>query len=118
LDYLSVEYPLHIITNGFANIQDQKLAHSGLRPYFDVIVTPDTTGEKKPHPSIFEAALAAAGCAPAQAMLVGDSYPEDIIGGSNLGMQVVYYNPKGKENPDGHPEIGDLWDLVHLLSGV
>jgi putative hydrolase of the HAD superfamily len=116
LEQLHPRYPLHIITNGFAHIQDQKLDYSGLRPYFDVIITPDMVGYKKPHPQIFEAALEAAGCAPAQALHIGDSYPEDIVGGSALGMQVIYYNPKQKENPDGHREIGNLMELLHLLS--
>jgi putative hydrolase of the HAD superfamily len=116
LDALRQHYPLHIITNGFAPIQDLKLDHCGLRPYFDVIVTPDAVCHKKPHPQIFHEALAAADCAPSDALYIGDSYIEDVLGGHAVGMQVVYYNPKGKENPDGFKEIVDLMELVDVLS--
>ena len=115
LESLAQHFPLHIITNGFAQIQDQKLAHSGLRPFFDVIVTPDDGGFKKPHPSIFLEALQKVGCAPNEALLIGDSYPEDILGGSAVGMHVVYYNPKKKGNPGGFAEVGDLLELVGML---
>jgi putative hydrolase of the HAD superfamily len=115
LEAIHPHYPLHIITNGFAAIQDVKLECSGLRRYFDVIITPDKSGCTKPNPQIFRDALAEAKCLPEHSLLVGDSYPEDIIGGSGAGMNVIYFNPKGKENPDGFPEIRDLMDLVGLL---
>jgi YjjG family noncanonical pyrimidine nucleotidase len=115
LDLVREHYPLHLITNGFSHIQDLKLAHSGLRQYFDVIVTPDGVGEKKPHPKIFQEALAAADCTPENALYIGDSYAEDVIGGHGAGMQVVYFNPKGKENPAGFPEIQDLMELRAFL---
>lgn len=117
LDQLRGDYPLHIITNGFAPVQDLKLAHSGLRPYFDVIVTPDAVGVKKPDPKIFQVALNAAGCAPADALYIGDSYIEDMLGGHAAGMDVVYYNPKGKENPERFKEIEDLMELVQVVLG-
>lgn len=115
LELVSQHYPLHIITNGFAQIQDLKLDFSGLRPFFDVIVTPDGVGEKKPHPKIFHEALSAAACAPEHALYIGDSYPEDMIGGSAVGMQVIYFNPKGKENPEGFPEVRDLMELAGMI---
>jgi putative hydrolase of the HAD superfamily len=116
LDFVSKDYPLHIITNGFAPVQDLKLAHSGLRPYFDVIVTPDGVGVKKPDPKIFLAALEAANCAPQDALYIGDSYIEDMLGGKAVGMDVVYFNPKGKENLDGFQEIGDLMEIVKIVN--
>ena len=115
LEAVSPHYPLHIITNGFAPVQDLKLDHSGLRPFFDVIVTPDGVGEKKPHPKIFHEALAAADCLPEHALYLGDSYPEDMIGGRDVGMNVVWYNPKGRANPEGFAEIGDLIELLGHL---
>ncbi len=115
LEIVSQQYPLHIITNGFAPIQDLKLAHSGLRPFFDVIVTPDGVGVKKPHPKIFHEALAAADCLPEHALYLGDSYPEDMVGGHAVGMNVVWYNPRGRENPEGFPEIANLIELLGHL---
>ncbi|MFM2375746.1 MAG: hypothetical protein RLZZ165_843 [Bacteroidota bacterium] len=115
LDAIFPHYPMHIITNGFAPIQDLKLDHSGLRRFFKEIVTPDRSGFKKPHPQIFLDALDAAGCKPEDALYIGDSHAEDMVGGSNLGMEVVFYNPQGKANPGGFREIRDLMELAGLL---
>ncbi|MFN8398350.1 MAG: HAD-IA family hydrolase [Bacteroidia bacterium] len=115
LDLIAENYPLHLITNGFAPIQDVKLECSGLRDYFDVIMTPDACGYKKPHPQIFHDALNAANCPAEQALFVGDSYAEDIEGGSKVGMDVVFFNPKAKENPGRFPEIRDLLELLPLV---
>ncbi len=115
LEQVGAAFPLHIITNGFSEIQDVKLDCSGLRRFFDVIVTPDSVGEKKPHPKIFHEALQAAGCAPEHSLYIGDSYTEDMLGGSAVGMQVVYYNPKIKENPDGFREVQDLMEIATMI---
>lgn len=115
LEVLCRHFPMHIITNGFAEIQDLKLDHSGLRKYFDVIVTPDVSGFKKPHPQIFKDALAAADCLPADALYIGDSHAEDMVGGSAIGMDVIFFNPKGKANPGGFQEIQDLQELIPML---
>jgi putative hydrolase of the HAD superfamily len=115
LEAFQPHFPLHIITNGFAAIQDLKLSYSGLRRFFDVIVTPDQNGFKKPHPNIFQEALLATNCLPENALLIGDSYPEDIQGGNAAGMQVIYYNPKGRENPEGFKEVRDLLELLELV---
>jgi YjjG family noncanonical pyrimidine nucleotidase len=116
LEAIAGRFPLHIITNGFAPIQDLKLSHSGLRPFFDVIVTPDTSGgSKKPDPRIFHHALSEADCPAESAWYIGDSYIEDMQGGSAVGMDVIFYNPKGRLNPDGYPEISDLLELLDHL---
>jgi putative hydrolase of the HAD superfamily len=48
LDYLDQNTSLHVITNGFDDIQDLKLVHSKLRDYFDTIITSESVGHKKP----------------------------------------------------------------------
>jgi putative hydrolase of the HAD superfamily len=117
LDALAPRYPLHIITNGFGFIQKAKLSHSGLDRYFDVIVNPEQVGVKKPHPLIFQTALEAAGCAASEALFIGDSYPEDVLGAHGVGMEVLYYNPTGKANPGNFKEISDLIEVLGHLEG-
>ena len=60
LDYLKHKYKLHIITNGFAEIQDNKLNNSYITSYFKTITNSEMAGVKKPNPLIFEHALALA----------------------------------------------------------
>ena len=57
LEYLKPKYTLHIITNGFAEVQEGKLNNTNLASYFDVIVNSEMAGVKKPNPIIFETAL-------------------------------------------------------------
>ena len=57
LKYLKTKYRLHIITNGFQNVQDGKLKNSGIDIYFETITNSETAGAKKPNPKIFEHSL-------------------------------------------------------------
>ena len=63
LDYLRPKYHLHIITNGFQEIQHTKLNGSGLEPYFETLTVSEEVGVKKPNPEIFLYALRNAGLA-------------------------------------------------------
>ncbi len=71
----------------------------------------------KPHPSIFEAALAHVGAAPAQAVMVGDSLTHDIEGARQLGMRAVLVARSGQpvECPPDVPVIRSLRELPPLL---
>ena len=50
LDYLKPNYTLHIISNGFDDVQHSKLHAAELHIYFDKIVTSDSSGHRKPQP--------------------------------------------------------------------
>ena len=60
LEYLNGKYKLHIITNGFAEVQDKKLKNSGISDYFISVTNSEMAGVKKPNPKIFEYALSKA----------------------------------------------------------
>jgi putative hydrolase of the HAD superfamily len=61
LSYLKGKYKLHVITNGFNESQELKMTSSGLKDYFDLVVTSETTGHRKPDKRIFEYALSSLG---------------------------------------------------------
>src|SRR5699024_293199 len=73
LDYLTPKYDLHIITNGFKEVQHKKLDNSGIASYFKTITTSDDAGVKKPHRKIFEVALERAGAEVSQSVMIGDN---------------------------------------------
>ena len=50
-------FELHIITNGFLEVQHIKLDKSGLKPYFDVILCSEEVGKNKPSRMVFDHAL-------------------------------------------------------------
>jgi putative hydrolase of the HAD superfamily len=76
-------------------------------------------GYMKPHPSIFEAALRLLEAAPHEAVMVGDSFAQDIQGARALGMAGVLVSRSGRSGPpaDGVPVIRTLRELrghLHL----
>ena len=78
-----------VVSNGRANFQRAKLAHSGLLPLLDVVVISEAAGCKKPDPRIFRLALDALGCPAEAAIFVGDSEETDVRGAKSAGMFAV-----------------------------
>jgi putative hydrolase of the HAD superfamily len=103
LDYLAPKYQLHIITNGFAEIQTAKLSNSGISHYFKELITSESVGVKKPDPKIFNYALQKAKANPAESMMIGDSLEADVLGAENVGMQAIFFKPdKSKTSKKYH----------------
>jgi putative hydrolase of the HAD superfamily len=98
LEYLAGKYPLHLITNGFKEVQYRKIENSGLNRYFQTVTVSEETGELKPHPSVFRYALEKAGTVAHKSAMVGDSLKSDVLGALNVGMSAVLFDPKGMEN--------------------
>jgi len=94
LDYLKQNYQLHILTNGFNDVQKLKLEKSKLDTYFSTIVTSDSAGYKKPMTSIFKYAVDKAEARKGESIMIGDNLQTDILGARNFGMDTVYFNPK------------------------
>jgi len=92
LDYLILKYKLHIITNGFEEVQHKKLKNSGIDHYFSTVTTSEEVGLKKPNPKVFLTALNKANSFPTQSVMIGDSLEADILGANNIGMQTIFYN--------------------------
>ena len=92
LDYLREKYQLHIITNGFDEIQELKLSRSGIKNYFDKIITSESVGVKKPNPKIFNYALQITNALPRQSIMIGDNLEADIQGAINMDMHAIFCN--------------------------
>ncbi|MDL2222573.1 YjjG family noncanonical pyrimidine nucleotidase [Bacteroidales bacterium OttesenSCG-928-M11] len=92
LSYLQAKYKLYIISNGFKEVQYQKMEHSGLMPYFEGIILSDEVGYNKPHPKIFEAALNFALNSKKEVIMLGDSWDADIVGAKNIGIDQIWYD--------------------------
>lgn len=98
LDYLSQKYTLHIITNGFEEVQNNKLVNSGIVRYFKTVTTSEDVNAKKPDPKIFECALQKANASLKESLMIGDSLEADIDGANAFGLQSIYF---GEEEYDG-----------------
>ncbi|RAU82130.1 YjjG family noncanonical pyrimidine nucleotidase [Pontibacter arcticus] len=118
LDYLQPKYGLHIITNGFKEVQHIKMTTSKLNPYFKEIVTSECCGYKKPDKRIFEHTLDLIGVTPDQCLMIGDNLDCDINGAREAGIDQVYFNPEKtatKLRPKPTHHIHCLSELKSIL---
>ena len=116
LEYLDKNYKLHIITNGFEEVQFVKLNNSNLRRYFTTIITSEEAEAKKPHKKIFLYSLQKANAKPSESIMIGDDLEVDIIGANNVGIDQVFFNPnKISHNENVTFEINDLIELKNIL---
>ena len=89
-------WPVGVMTNGFAEVQAQKLDQFPvLRDRADAVVVCEEAGALKPDPQAFAHAEAQAGVAPEDVLYVGDSYRSDVQGGRNAGWQVAWFARHG-----------------------
>lgn len=116
LDYLAGRYALHIITNGFEEVQNIKLAQSGLTRYFSKVITSEQAGARKPDPKVFDYALELTKGSVENSLMIGDDLRTDIEGARNIKMDHVYYNPRrAAHSEDLFHEINDLIELKQVL---
>jgi len=66
----------------------------GLAQYIDGVASSHDVGWRKPNRAMFERALHIAGCAPADAFMVGDRLRADIWGAEQVGLRTVWRQPK------------------------
>lgn len=115
LNYLKNQYKLHIITNGFDEVQHKKLTKSNILHYFKTVTNSEMVGVKKPNPKIFNFALNKAQVNPENSIMIGDSYEADIIGAQNIGMHVIYLKVDNTPYVNGVKTIDNLLQLKEYL---
>jgi len=115
LHYLQSNYHLHIITNGFAEVQYRKMHQSNLTPYFKTITNSELAGAKKPNPIIFEHALQVASATKSNSVMIGDSLDADVLGALDFGMQAVFFNPLNEAAAADICQINQLIDLKNIF---
>lgn len=115
LEYLAPKYNLHIITNGFQEIQYKKLRGSNIHGYFDQIINSELAGVKKPHPYIFELALTKANVVSKNALMVGDNIEADILGAQSVGFQTIHFNAHNEPEHNICKMINGLIEIKSIL---
>ena len=110
------KYHLHIITNGFREVQEIKLKHNQLADYFEVVVCSEDIGKTKPNPEIFQHALELAKAKAKDSCMIGDDYEVDYLGALRSGMKGLFFNYKGaRKIRKEDDEIQDLREICGKL---
>jgi len=115
LDYLFSKYKLHIITNGFEEVQIKKMRTSGILQFFDKVITSESVGVKKPNPKIFHHAMELAETSATNSIMIGDNYEADILGAKQVGMQTIHFKDHHKTRKNGIINITDLLEIKQYL---
>lgn len=115
LNYLKPNFNLHIITNGFAEVQYKKIANSGLTDYFSTVTNSEMAGVKKPNPIIYQHALNLAKANKQQSIMIGDCIEADVIGALDFGMDAIHFNESKTEIPPNIKQVHHLLELKKYL---
>ena len=115
LEYLDNKYNMHIITNGFKEVQERKLKESTITKYFKTIIISEEVGYKKPNPIIFNYALEKANAVNTSSLMIGDSYQADILGAINVGINAILFNYHNIDPSDDIISVNSLSDLTSYL---
>ncbi|HPW90076.1 MAG TPA: YjjG family noncanonical pyrimidine nucleotidase [Paludibacteraceae bacterium] len=116
LDELRAQhYHLTIVSNGFCDVQYDKLRNSGLIHYFDTIVLSEEVGVQKPDPRFFQYALEKSGAKASDVLLVGDNYEVDIVGAYQCGIDALHFNRNGSLMDKKSQTIINLKEIFAFL---
>lgn len=88
------------------------LGRLGLLEHFDAIIVSADVGYLKPHPAIFEAALAAVDARPHEAIMVGNDLECDVLGARRAGLRAIW-TPYPRVSPAPHHPDAD-WVVESL----
>lgn len=115
LEYLKNKYALHVITNGFEEVQHLKLLNSEISAFFNTVTTSEEAGVKKPDKKIFALALDKANGSPEESVMIGDNYEADILGAEGVGMQTIFFDYYRHNNAAEISGVQKLKDLKMYL---
>lgn len=115
---LRTNYRLGVISNNFGNTKGWCDDYA-LSPLLDVIVDSAVVGIKKPDGGIFRAALSELGVSAVEAIYVGDTYSDDMVGAKSVGMWTAWLvgdqPDMCQESSAADYQLSQLQDLSQFL---
>lgn len=117
LEYLKPKYKMHVLSNGFTEVQYKKINNSGLSSYFDKVILSEDVGVNKPHPDIFTYALDQTNSTADETIMIGDNWHADIEGAFNSNIDQIWFNPNGESVVGFEPThtVKQLKDICSIL---
>ncbi|HRH37579.1 MAG TPA: YjjG family noncanonical pyrimidine nucleotidase [Flavobacteriales bacterium] len=115
LTSLHGRYRMHIITNGFDEVQGIKLNSAGITHFFDVVLTSERAGAAKPSPVIFQSALHRTNATAETSLMIGDNIDADMHGARQAGWDHVHYAAACERDPLATHSIAHWKEFEALL---
>ena len=98
-----------------------RLCYLNLHHLFDVVVTFEDTGERKPSPAPFRLVLDRLGVAPDEALMVGDWAERDVVGATQVGIRTAfarYGDTFGTLDSGADYELEDIHQLLDIVADL
>lgn len=116
LRLLHAKYRIFIVTNGNTDIQNRRIAASGVAQYFDRVFISEQMDCKKPDKLFYDKVFAEIGedyrtCS----IMIGDSLSSDMQGGRNAGIPTCLYGSHDASDARCDYAVADLLELPALL---
>ncbi len=112
---------LYIITNGIEKVQKGRMSRVPIAPLFKHSFISDEIGCEKPRAEFFDyVASHIENFDPEHTVVVGDSLSSDIKGAIGAGLDCIWFNPKGKEAPEGMDvtyTVSTLAEVAPIVTG-
>lgn len=119
LEALHPKVKMGIITNGFTELQQQRLQNTQTEKFFDIVVVSEQIGVAKPDRKVFDYAFSQMDdLDKTKILMVGDTLASDILGGYNSGIDTCWFNHANLPNDTKiQPtyEIKDMRELVKIV---
>lgn len=94
------------------------LAAAGIADAFDVVVTSVDHGWRKPHPSVYVAALEAMSAHASETVFIGDTFDADYVGPRAAGMAALLIDPAERHDVDERHRLRHLLDVPAALAAI
>jgi HAD superfamily hydrolase (TIGR01549 family) len=119
LQILKGSYTIGIISNNLLDEQLNKMRRIGIVEHIDTFAISEEVGVAKPDPKIFEVALERAGVTADEAILIGDSWNNDVLGALQVGIRPIWFNRNETESLDsGITEISSFTPARNVLGYI
>jgi len=118
MELMKMQMKLGVVSDAPAKEAWLRLTYLNFHHMFDVVVTFDDTGERKPAPGPFKKVLDKLGVKAAEALMIGDWAERDVVGAKQVGMKTVfarYGDTFGTVNANADYDIDDIAKLVSIV---
>lgn len=116
LQYLSSKYRVYLVTNGFKEVQYNKIKNCKIDLYFDKVFTSEEVGCNKPNMAYFQFVLNQTSSLPQESIIIGDDIEVDIKGAEKVGISTIWCNFVN-QSTDFKPdfEVKSLPEILGIL---
>ena len=118
MELMKMRMKLAVVSDAPSKEAWLRLTYLNLHHMFDVVVTFDDTGERKPSPGPFKKVLERLDVQPNESLMVGDWAERDVVGAAQVGMKTVfarYGDTFGTQVSNADYDIDDIAQLIDII---